>query len=83
MKNLWRSYQARGMEVDLAHFAREAFDEYLTRIKEKVNESTNARTDERANARTSERANGRTGEHANDRTGEHANARTSEHKKAT
>ena len=58
MKNLWRSYQARGIEVDLAHFAREAFDEYLTRIKEKVNESTNARTDERANARTSERANG-------------------------
>jgi hypothetical protein len=51
MKNLWRSYQARGIEVDLAHFAREAFDEYLTRIKEKANESTNARTRERANAK--------------------------------
>ena len=52
MKNLWRSYQARGIEVDLAHFAREAFDEYLTRIREKANESTNARTDERVNRRT-------------------------------
>jgi hypothetical protein len=62
MKNLWRSYQARGIEVDLAHFAREAFDEYLTRIKEKANESTNARTDERANKRTRERVNARTDE---------------------
>ena len=60
MKNLWRSYQARGIEVDLAYFAREAFDEYLARIKEKANEQANARTDERANARTSERANART-----------------------
>jgi hypothetical protein len=41
MKNLWRSYQARGIDVDLAHFAREAFDEYLARSKEKANESTN------------------------------------------
>ena len=49
MKNLWRSYQARGIEVDLAHFAREAFDEYLARIKEKPNENANGRTDERAN----------------------------------
>jgi hypothetical protein len=54
MKNLWRSYQARGIEVDLAYFAREAFDEYLARIKEKANESTNARTDERVNRRTDE-----------------------------
>ena len=53
MKNLWRSYQARGIEVDLAHFAREAFDEYLTRIKVNANDSANARTSERANARTS------------------------------
>jgi hypothetical protein len=52
MKNLWRSYQARGIEVDLAYFAREAFDEYLARIKEKANESTIARTDERVNRRT-------------------------------
>ena len=58
MKNLWRGYQARGIEVDLAHFAREAFDEYLTRIKETANATANARTDERANARTSERVNG-------------------------
>ena len=75
MKNLWRSYQARGIEVDLAHFAREAFDEYLTRVKEKANKSTNARTDERANGRTSEQANARTCERAN--------ARTRKDKKAT
>jgi hypothetical protein len=62
MKNLWRSYQARGIEVDLAYFAREAFDEYLTRIKDKANENANARTDERANDRTSERVNTRTDE---------------------
>ena len=62
MKNLWRSYQARGIEVDLAHFAREAFDEYLARIREKANESTNERTDERANKRTRERVNARTDE---------------------
>jgi hypothetical protein len=62
MKNLWRSYQARGIEVDLAYFAREAFDEYLTRIKENANENANARTDERANKRTRERANARTDE---------------------
>ena len=57
MKNLWRSYQARGIEVDLAYFAREAFDEYLTRIKEKANESTNVRSSERPNKRTRERVN--------------------------
>jgi hypothetical protein len=62
MKNLWRSYQARGIEVDLAHFAREAFDEYLTRIKEKPNMSANVRTDEQADARTRERVNARTDE---------------------
>ena len=62
MKNLWRSYQARGIEVDLAHFAREAFDEYLIRIKENANENANARTDERADIRTGERANARTAE---------------------
>ena len=60
MKSLWLSYQARGLDIDLSDLAREAFDEYLTRIKEKANERTNARTDERTNARTSERANGRT-----------------------
>ena len=41
MKNLWLSYQARGIDIDLSDFAREAFDEYLARIKEKANESTN------------------------------------------
>ena len=60
IKNLWLSYQAQGIDVDLADFARAAFDEYLARIKEKPNISTNVRTDEHANARTSERANGRT-----------------------
>ena len=62
MKSLWRSYQARGIDVDLAHFAREAFDEYLTRIKEKANVTANARTDERANGErgTHERTNART-----------------------
>ncbi len=58
MKSLWRSYQARGIDVDLAHFAREAFDEYLTRIKEKANEP---RTRERMNERTHERVNGTNG----------------------
>ena len=53
MKSLWRSYQARGIDVDLAHFAREAFDEYLARTKEKPNKSANGRTAERTNARTS------------------------------
>ena len=57
-------FQARGIEVDLAHFAREAFDEYLTRIKENANESANARTDERPNGRTGEQANARTHERA-------------------
>ena len=55
MKSLWLSYQARGLDIDLSDLAREAFDEYLTSIKEKANERTNARTDERTNARTSER----------------------------
>ena len=62
MKNLWRSYQARGIEVDLAYFAREAFDEYLTRIKDKANENANVRTTEHVNDRTSERVNMRTDE---------------------
>ena len=60
IKSLWISYQARGMDIELSDLAREAFDEYLTRIKEKANERANARTSERTNARTSERANGRT-----------------------
>ena len=58
MKSLWRSYQARGLDVDLAHFAREAFDEYLTRIREEANVTANMRTDEQANTRTDERTNG-------------------------
>ena len=65
MKNLWRSYQARGIEVDLAYFAREAFDEYLTRIKDKANENANVRTTEHVNDRTSERVNMRTHERPN------------------
>ena len=60
MKNLWLSYLASGIEVELSDFARTAFDEYLARIKEKPNISTNVRTDERTNARTSEHANDRT-----------------------
>ena len=64
IKSLWISYQARGMDIELSDLAREAFDAYLTRIKEKANE----RTGERTNARTGERANGRTGERANGRT---------------
>ena len=60
IKSLWLSYQARGIDIELSDLAREAFDEYLARIKEKANEQANARTDERANARTSERANART-----------------------
>ena len=48
------------MNIELSDLAREAFDEYLTRIKEKANERANARTSERTNARTGERANGRT-----------------------
>ena len=55
IKNLWLSYQAQGIDVDLADFARAAFDEYLARIKEKPNISANVRTDEHANARTDER----------------------------
>ena len=62
MKNLWLSYLASGIEIDLSDFARTAFDEYLTRIKEKPNKSANVRTDEHANARTSERTNTRTTE---------------------
>ena len=49
IKSLWLSYQARGLDIDLSDLAREAFDEYLTRIKEKANERTNERTDERSN----------------------------------
>ena len=49
MKGLWLSYQARGLDIDLSDLAREAFDEYLTSIKEKANERTNARTDEHTN----------------------------------
>jgi hypothetical protein len=60
IKSLWISYQARGMDIELSDLAREAFDAYLTRIKEKANERANARTSERTNARTSERPNGRT-----------------------
>jgi len=60
IKSLWISYQARGMDIELSDLAREAFDAYLTRIKEKANERANARTSERANGRTGERANGRT-----------------------
>ena len=55
MKGLWLSYQARGLDIDLSDLAREAFDEYLTSIKEKANERTNERTDERTNTRTDER----------------------------
>ena len=53
IKSLWLSYQARGIDIELSDLAREAFDEYLARIKKKSNEQANARTDERANARTS------------------------------
>ena len=60
IKSLWISYQARGMDIELSDLAREAFDAYLTRIKEKANERANARTSERTNARTGERANART-----------------------
>jgi len=60
IKSLWISCQARGMDIELSDLAREAFDEYLIRIKEKADERANARTSERTNARTSERANGRT-----------------------
>jgi hypothetical protein len=60
IKSLWISYQARGMDIELSDLAREAFDAYLTRIKEKANERANGRTSERTNARTGERANGRT-----------------------
>jgi len=76
IKSLWISYQARGMDIELSDLAREAFDAYLTRIKEKANERANARTSERANARTSERTNARTSERANGRTSERANGRT-------
>ena len=52
IKSLWISYQARGMDIELSDLAREAFDAYLTRIKEKANERANARTSERPNGRT-------------------------------
>ena len=57
IKSLWISYQARGMDIELSDLAREAFDAYLTRIKEKANERANVRTSERTNARTRERTN--------------------------
>ena len=41
IKSLWISCQARGMDIELSDLAREAFDEYLIRIKEKADERTN------------------------------------------
>jgi hypothetical protein len=52
LKSLWLSYQARGIDIDLSDLAREAFDEYLGRVRDK------------ANAQANERANARTGDHS-------------------
>lgn len=49
IKSLCLSYQTRGIDIELSDLAREAFDEYLARIKAKANEHANTRTGERAN----------------------------------
>ena len=58
IRNLWLGYQAQGLDLDLSDLAREAFDQFLRRTKEKAKVSANGRTDEQSNERTGERTNG-------------------------